>query len=144
MGAIVLFDGVCNVCDASVQFIIDHDPKAYFKFAPLQSEAGRELAAKYGLSAAVAAAEARDDGLIPIDSVILIEDAKVYTHSAAALRIASKLEGGWSSLSVLRFIPAFIRDWAYKLFARYRYRFFGQKESCMIPTSDVRARFLDQ
>lgn len=144
MGAIVLFDGVCNVCDASVQFIIDHDPTAYFNFAPLQSEAGRELAAKYGLTAAVAAAEARDDGLIPIDSVILIEDDNVYTHSTAALRIASKLEGGWSWLSVLRFIPAFIRDWAYKLFARYRYRFFGQKESCMIPTPDVRTRFLDQ
>ena len=144
MAAIVLFDGVCNVCDASVQFIIDHDPEAYFKFAPLQSAAGRELAAKYGLSAAVAAAGSRNDGLIPIDSVILIEDEKVYTHSTAALRIASKLDGAWSWLSVLRIIPAFVRDRAYKLFARYRYRFFGQKESCMIPTPDVRARFLDQ
>jgi predicted DCC family thiol-disulfide oxidoreductase YuxK len=143
MGAIVLFDGVCNVCDASVQFIIEHDPKAYFKFAPLQSDAGRELAAKFGLSAAVANVGTSDNGLIPIDSVILIEDDKVYTHSSAALRIASELEGAWSWLRVLGIVPAFVRDWAYKLFARYRYRFFGQKESCMIPTPDVRARFLD-
>ena len=87
MGAVVLFDGVCNFCDASVNFVIDHDRAGYFKFAPLQSEAGMNLAAEYGLESKVANVEG-DNGSIPIDSVILIEDDKAYTHSTAALRIA--------------------------------------------------------
>jgi predicted DCC family thiol-disulfide oxidoreductase YuxK len=97
MSAIVLFDGVCNFCDASVNFIIDHDPKGYFKFAPLQSEAGKELATKYGLKSEVSKDDtpAPTDDLVPIDSVILVEDDRVYTHSTAALRVAKKKIGAW-------------------------------------------------
>ena len=90
MGAVVLFDGVCNFCDSSVNFIIDHDREGYFKFAPLQSDEGRRLANEFGFSSAVGEAEPASD-LIPIDSVILVEDGKAYTHSTAALKIIRRL-----------------------------------------------------
>ncbi|HEX6125157.1 MAG TPA: thiol-disulfide oxidoreductase DCC family protein [Pyrinomonadaceae bacterium] len=142
MGAVVLFDGVCNFCDASVNFVIDHDREGYFKFAPLQSEAGLKLAAEYGLRSETAAKNAAGDDLIPIDSVILIEDGKAYTHSTAALRIARRLGAPWSWFYVLIVIPAPVRDYLYRLFAKYRYRFFGRKDECMLPSPEVRARFL--
>lgn len=141
MSAVVLFDGVCNFCDASVNFIIEHDREGYFKFAPLQSEAGRTLASEHGPSSEIAAAEPKDD-LIPIDSVILIEDGKAYTHSTAALRIVRQLGGPWSWLYVFIIVPAPIRDFFYRLFAKYRYRVFGRKDQCMLPSPEVRARFL--
>jgi predicted DCC family thiol-disulfide oxidoreductase YuxK len=140
MGAIVLFDGVCNFCDRSVNFVIEHDPDGYFKFAPLQSEHGTELAARYGVTAA--AGDEAANGLIPIDSVMLIEDEKLYTHSTAALRIARRLSGPASLLYAFIIVPRPIRDIFYKLFARYRYRFFGRKDVCMMPTPEVRGRFL--
>src|SRR4051794_11742460 len=136
MSAIVLFDGVCNVCDASVNFIIDHDPKGYFKFAPLQSEAGQELATKYGLKSKVSKGDASAgdaDDLVPIDSVILVQDERVYTHSTAALHVAKKLSGMWKMAYGLIIVPKFIRDYFYRLFAKHRYRFFGKKDTCMIP-----------
>ena len=141
MGATVLFDGVCNFCDNSVNFIIEHDREGYFRFAPLQSDAGRELAAKIGFIPAGRAGE-RDDELIPIDSVILLEDGKAYTHSTAALRILKRLGRPWSWLYALIVVPKAVRDLVYKLFAKYRYRFFGKRDQCMIPTPAVRARFL--
>src|SRR5215213_8451621 len=121
MGAVVLFDGVCNFCDASVNFVIEHDPEGYFKFAPLQSEAGQKLAAEHGLTSEAAGSQPPDD-LIPIDSVILVEDGKAYTHSTGALRIARKLSGFWSMFYALIVIPKPIRDFVYRLFAKYRYR----------------------
>jgi predicted DCC family thiol-disulfide oxidoreductase YuxK len=142
MGAVVLFDGVCNFCDASVNFIIDHDPKGYFKFAPLQSDEGRRLANEYGFESATADSKHTSNDLIPIDSVILIEDGKAYTHSTAALHILRRLGSPWSWLYAFVIVPKPIRDWAYRLFARYRYRLFGRKDQCMLPTPDVRARFL--
>ena len=141
MSAVVLFDGVCNFCDASVNFVIEHDRDGYFKFAPLQSETGMKLAAEYGLDSKVSSVENRD-GSIPIDSVIMIEDGKAYTHSAAALRIARHLGVPWSWLYGLNVVPAPVRDFFYRLFAKYRYRFFGRKDECMLPTPEVRARFL--
>lgn len=134
MGAIVLFDGVCNFCNGTVNFIIEHDKAGYFKFAPLQSDAGEELADEYGI-----AAESTNGSP---DSVILIEDGVVYTHSTAVLRIARHLERPWSWLTPFEIIPAFIRDGLYKLFANYRYRLFGKMDQCMIPTPGVRQRFL--
>lgn len=128
MSAIVLFDGVCNFCNSSVNFIIERDRAGYFKFAPLQSEIGREFIAKFDLS--------------EIDSIVLIEDERAYTHSTAALRISKHLDGAWRWLRVLFIVPRFLRDFFYKLFARYRYRLFGKKDECMIPTPEVRARFL--
>jgi predicted DCC family thiol-disulfide oxidoreductase YuxK len=141
MSAVVLFDGVCNFCDASVNFVIEHDRRGYFKFAPLQSDAGKELAAQYGL-ASETAEQAPTDDLIPIDSVILVEDGKAYTHSTGALRIARRLDGLWSWAYAFIIVPASIRDFFYRLFAKYRYRFFGRKDQCMLPSPEVRARFL--
>lgn len=130
MGAIVLFDGVCNFCNSSVNFIIERDKAGYFKFAPLQSQIGAELTAKHGIDTSLT------------DSVILIEDGQAYTHSAAALRIAKRLGSAWSWLHALVMVPRPIRDWAYTLFAKYRYRLFGRQDACMIPTPGIRERFL--
>ena len=130
MSAIILFDGVCNFCNGSVNFIIERDRAGYFKFAPLQSEIGEKLLRENGVDKA------------QTDSVILIEDGKVYTHSTAALRIARKLEGKWSWFSHLTIVPRFIRDGFYRLFAKYRYKMFGKQEACMLPTPEIRSRFL--
>lgn len=126
---IVLFDGVCNFCDASVNFIISRDRAGVFRFAPLQSDAGRELIEKYSIPA-------------DVDSVILIDNDRTFIHSDAALRIAQKLGGVWKLLSLFRIVPRPIRDWGYKLFAKNRYRLFGKKDSCMMPAPEIRERFL--
>src|SRR5688500_10102871 len=105
MAATVLFDGVCNFCDSSVNFIIDRDRDAYFKFAPLQSDIGRKLAADHGLESRVGERNGSPDQLIPIDSVILIEDGKAYTHSTAALRILRRLGPPWSLLYGFMAVP---------------------------------------
>ncbi|MGD9627684.1 MAG: thiol-disulfide oxidoreductase DCC family protein [Pyrinomonadaceae bacterium] len=130
MGAIVLFDGVCNFCNASVNFVIARDKAGYFKFAPLQSEIGEELSTRHGIDK------------IETDSVIVIENERVYTHSSAALRIARHLDGIWSWAYVFVIVPKPIRDLLYRLFARNRYRLFGRQDACMMPTPDVRARFM--
>ena len=129
MVRIVLFDGVCNFCNGAVNFIIRNDPHQRFRFAPLQSEVGQQLRTKFDIG---------DD----VDSIILVEDDKVLMHSAAALRVARGLGGIWSLGYAFIIIPAFIRDWFYKLFARYRYKLFGKKDVCMMPTPDIRERFL--
>lgn len=130
MSAIVLFDGVCNFCVGSVNFIIRHDPNDYFKFAPLQSETGAKLLAKHGIDP--------DE----IDSIVLVENGRAHTYSDAALNIALHLDRKWSWTYVLIYIPKFIRDFFYRLFARYRYKIFGQKDSCMVPTPEIREKFL--
>ncbi|MEO8573336.1 MAG: thiol-disulfide oxidoreductase DCC family protein [Pyrinomonadaceae bacterium] len=141
MGAVVLFDGVCNFCDASVNFVIERDPEGYFKFAPLQSEAGTKLANEYGLPSETTGIQPADY-LIPIDSVILIEDGRAFTHSTGALRIARRLNGIWPVFYALIVVPKPIRDFFYRLFAKYRYRVFGRKDQCMLPSPQVRQRFL--
>ena len=108
MSAIVLFDGVCNFCNGSVNFIIERDRRNYFKFAPLQSEIGGQLLQKYEIDKA------------ETDSVILIEDEKAYTHSTAALRIARRLGGIWSWFYAFIVVPRGLRDFFYRLFARNR------------------------
>jgi predicted DCC family thiol-disulfide oxidoreductase YuxK len=128
--AIILFDGVCNFCNGSVNFIIDRDKTGYFKFAPLQSEVGQKLLDENGVDKSVT------------DSVVLVEDGKVYTHSTAALRIAGRLKGKWSWVHHLTVVPRFVRDGFYKLFAKYRYKMFGKQEACMLPTPEIRSRFL--
>jgi predicted DCC family thiol-disulfide oxidoreductase YuxK len=130
MGAIVLFDGVCNFCNASVNFVIERDKAGYFKFAPLQSEIGEELVAKHGIDTA------------DTDSVILVENDRAYTHSSGALRIAKQLDGIWSWSYAFIVVPKPIRDFGYKLFAKHRYRLFGRQDACMMPTPEIRARFL--
>jgi predicted DCC family thiol-disulfide oxidoreductase YuxK len=128
-GTYVLFDGVCNVCNYWVQFIIKRDPKAQFKFASLQSEEAQLLLQAHKQK-------------VTLDSIVLLQDGKVYTESTAILQIFKKLTGMWKLLSVFHIIPKFIRDSFYRWFAKNRYRWFGQQESCMIPTPEVRQRFL--
>lgn len=130
MAAIILFDGVCNFCNGAVNFVIERDEAGYFKFAPLQSEIGEELMAKHCIDK------------LDTDSVILVEDDRAYLHSTAALRIARRLNGVWSWAYAFRVVPKPIRDLAYKLFARYRYKLFGRQDACMMPTPEIRARFL--
>ena len=130
MPAVVLFDGVCNFCNGAVNFVINRDRDGFFKFATLQSEAGEELLNKYGIDK------------VETDSVVLIEDDRAYLHSSAALRIVRKLPGLWPILYAFIIVPKSIRDWVYRLFAKHRYRLFGRQDQCMIPTPEIRARFL--
>ena len=129
MERIILFDGVCNFCNGAVNFIIRHDRAGKFKFAPLQSEVGEQLKRQHGIG---------ED----VDSIVLIEDGKAYMHSSAALRVARGLGGIWSMGYAFIIVPAAVRDWFYKLFARYRYQLFGKKDACMMPTPEIRERFL--
>ena len=131
MSSIVLFDGVCNFCNGAVNFIIKHDREKRFKFAALQSEIGQELRAKFDIG---------ED----VDSIILIENDKAFTHSTAGLRVAKTLGGIWSLGYAFIIVPVFVRDWAYRVFARYRYRLFGRLDTCMLPTPEVRERFLSE
>lgn len=129
MNRIVLFDGECHFCDLSVQFIINHDPKELFYFAPLKSRVGKELLAKYQLPAG-------------IDSIVLIEKEKAYVKSTAALRIFRHLRGVWKYLYVFKFVPMLVRDFAYDLIAKNRYKWFGRIDSCKLPPPRIRKRFL--
>jgi predicted DCC family thiol-disulfide oxidoreductase YuxK len=127
--AVVLFDGVCNFCNSSINFIIKRDRKGYFKFAPLQSEIAQKLVG---------------DKTKPMpESVILIENGQTYDRSSAALLIAKKLDGLWPLLYIFMIVPKPIRDAVYNLIGRNRYKWFGKTEACMIPTPEVRSRFLD-
>jgi predicted DCC family thiol-disulfide oxidoreductase YuxK len=110
--------------------MIAHDAAGYFKFTPMQSDAGQALIDKFGIDQT------------ETDSIILVEDDKAYAYSTAALRIARKLDGLWRWLYVFRFVPAPIRDFFYRLFAKYRYRLFGKTDVCIIPTPEIRQRFL--
>ena len=125
---IILFDGVCNLCNWSVQFIIKRDPKKQFSFASLQSEIGKGLLEKHHLS--------------DVDSVVLIKRNKCYIESNAALEICRHLSSGWKLLTILKIIPSFIRDPLYRYMARNRYKWFGKQESCMLPTEEMKKRFL--
>ena len=127
---IVLFDGVCNFCNSSVQFIIRHDKSKALKFASLQSNTGQELIAKYNIP--------KD-----VDSVIFIENGNAFTKSEAALRIADNFGGVWKMMRILKVIPAFISNLFYDIIARNRYKWFGKKETCMIPSPEIRNRFMD-
>ena len=128
--ALILFDGFCNFCSTSVHFIIDHDPEGYFIFTPLQLPKGQEILRNYNLDT--------DE----LDTLILLEDGKIYTHSTAALRIAKKLTGFPRLFYPLIFLPRPVRDLFYTLFSRYRYKLFGKTEHCRVPTQEERDRFI--
>ncbi len=127
---IVLFDGFCNLCSWSVQFIIKRDSKDYFRFASLQSETAIEILDSFGIS------EGFDK------SVILIENQKVYFKSDAALRIARRLKKYWKYLYYLIYFPKFIRNFTYDIIAKNRFRWFGKKEICYVPEEDYSHKFL--
>jgi predicted DCC family thiol-disulfide oxidoreductase YuxK len=130
MPSVVIFDGVCNFCNSSVNFVIDRDPGCRYKFAASQSEAGQRLLAEYGIAA------------LASDTFILIEEGNVYTRSTAALRIAKHLQGPWKLCYGFIVIPRPIRDVVYQFISRNRYKLFGKKDACRIPTPEERARFL--
>ena len=127
---VILFDGVCNLCNSSIIFVIKHDPKDLFRFAPLQSDLGQELIKKHHIDAT------------KVDSIILVDQEKAYVKSSAALRIARHLSGGYSLLSIFLIFPAFLRNVVYDYIARNRYKWYGKKDSCMIPTPELKAKFL--
>lgn len=128
---VVLFDGVCNLCDHAVQFIIRHDRHRKLRFASLQS--------------GYAAGRLETTNLPPtyLDSFVLLEAGRCYTRSTAALRVARYFGGLWQLLYVFILIPRPIRDAVYNLVGRYRYRWFGKKNSCMVPTPELKVLFLD-
>jgi len=130
MQAIILFDGVCNLCNGTVQFILPRDKAARFGFASLQSPKGQELLKIHNLL---------DTNL---DSIVLIENDKAYTHSSAALRIFTRLGWAWKWTYLGYVCPRFLRDAVYRWVAKNRYRWFGKSESCWLPQPEWKGRFL--
>lgn len=126
---IILFDGECNFCDKSVQFIIKRDPEAFFSFTSQQGEAGQKMIEKYHAPAS-------------INSIILIENDTYYLKSSAALRICRHLQGAWKLLFIFILVPYPIRDFFYNILAKNRYKWFGKKDQCTLPTPEMRKRFL--
>jgi len=130
---IILFDGVCNLCNSAINFVIKRDKKDIFRYASLQSEVGQKLVKE------------RNIDLAKIDSIILIDPNVAYYHkSTAALQIAKQLSNPYPLFSVFLVLPRFLRDWGYDFVAKNRYGWFGKKESCMIPTPELKSLFIDQ
>lgn len=128
---VLLFDGVCNLCNGAVNFIIDRDPHQHFKFAALQSDFGQQKLKELGFNTE------------EFDSLVLLSEGKVYKKSTAALRIARKLKGLYPLLYIFIIVPPFIRHWVYDLIGRNRYRWWGKQDSCRMPTPELRQRFVD-
>ena len=128
--AIVLFDGVCNLCNGSVNFLIERDKKDEFRFASLQSEVGEQMLKDHSIR--------RSD----TDSVILVEDGRAFVYSTAALRIAKRLGSIWSLAYGFIVLPVFVRDFFYKLVAKHRYRMFGKTDVCRMPTTEDAKKFI--
>jgi predicted DCC family thiol-disulfide oxidoreductase YuxK len=127
---LILFDGVCNFCNGAVQMVIGIDRQKIFKFASIQSELGQRLYREHGL----------DPG--DIQTLMLVDGDQVLTKSDAVLGVLARLEGGWELLAAFQVLPRSLRDVAYSEFARQRFRLFGRRESCMVPTDNVRDRFI--
>jgi len=128
---ILLFDGVCNLCNNSINFVIDRDPKTNFKFAALQSDFGQKKLKELNL-------DPND-----FDSIVLLSNNQVYVKSTAALKVAKKLTGLWPMLYGFIIVPAFIRHAVYNLVAKHRYRIWGKTDQCRIPTPELRHRFIE-
>jgi predicted DCC family thiol-disulfide oxidoreductase YuxK len=128
---LILFDGVCNLCNAWVRFVVRRDPDGIFRFVAQQSPIGQAISAEH-LS-----------GASQLSSVILIEDNSIYTESDAVLQILARLRAPWSWIALLRIIPRPARDACYRFIVRHRYQWFGRTEVCQIPSADVRSRFVE-
>lgn len=128
---IVIFDGVCNFCNGAVNFIIKRDPTGRFAFAPLQSPVGQELLEKHGLA------------MVDEDTVLLLKDGQCFERTDAVLEITKDLTGFWHWFRVLKVLPKPCRDYFYRVFARNRYRLFGKRDTCIVPSASVRERFLE-
>lgn len=127
--SLVVFDGVCNLCNASVQFIIRRDPERRYIFAAAQSPYAQQRVAELGLAG------------LNMESFVLIEAGKAYLRTDAALRIATSLSGAWFLFALFRLLPGPIRDAAYNALGRHRYRLFGRRSECLLPTPELQARF---
>jgi predicted DCC family thiol-disulfide oxidoreductase YuxK len=127
---VILFDGVCNFCNGMVNFIIRQDKKNVFLFCPLQSEAGQRLLKEYKIDWKAN------------DSFVVIENNKAYLKSNAALKLYNKLPWYWKWTQLFWVVPKFIRDWIYNVIAKNRYKWFGKREQCMVPTAETRQKFL--
>ncbi|MCU0444006.1 MAG: thiol-disulfide oxidoreductase DCC family protein [Microscillaceae bacterium] len=127
---LILFDGVCNLCNSSVDFVVKRDKKGIFKFASLQSEIGQKVLQKFDLPAQ------------KYDSVLLIQNNQALQKSTAALEIARQINGAWFLLYIFMLVPPRVRNIVYDWIARNRYRWFGKKETCRLPTPEERGRFL--
>ena len=127
---VILFDGVCNLCNGFVQFCIKNDTTGKLRYASLQSDIGQELLGQFGLKGA------------PISTVVLIEEKRHFTKSTAGLRIMRHFGGLWQLLYILMIVPKPIRNFVYDYIAKNRYKWFGQQESCWIPTPELQSRFL--
>ena len=128
---IILFDGVCNLCNSSVQFVIRHDKHNQFMFGSFQGKAGQEYLKQFKLPFG------------DFNSFMLLEDDKLYTESTAALRVCKHLGGLWKLLYGFLIVPKFIRDGVYRFIARNRYKWFGKNETCWVPTPSLKEKFLD-
>ena len=128
---LILFDGVCNLCNASVQFVIRHDRAGKFRFAAIQSEIGREIFQRHGLDPA------------KLQTFVFITDGRIFLRSDAAIEVVARFGGAWKLLRVLSLVPRSLRDAIYSFIAQNRYRWFGRQEVCMIPTPEIKERFLD-
>jgi len=126
----ILFDGICNLCNGAVKFIIKHDKKEKFRFGSLQSDSAKKLLEPYHLPTE------------ELNSFVLIEDGKIYLRSRAVLRIASQLDGAWKLTSAFYIFPSFISDAVYNFVAKTRYKVFGKREKCMAPTTELKNRFI--
>jgi predicted DCC family thiol-disulfide oxidoreductase YuxK len=129
---VVLFDGVCRLCTGSVAFVLRHEADQTLRFAPLQSPAGMRLMEQFGIEPT------------QMKTFVVIADARAYVRSDAAIRVARFLRGPWKLLGAIRIVPRPIRDYAYDIVARNRYRWFGRHEACSIPTPELQRRFLDE
>jgi predicted DCC family thiol-disulfide oxidoreductase YuxK len=127
---VILFDGVCNFCNGAINFIIRKDKKKMFRYAAIQSDTGQRLLREHGLSTTY------------LDSFVLVHQGKAYKKTDAALRLYPLLGGGWKLMNGLWIFPRFARDFFYDIIARNRYRWWGKKDACMVPTAEVRSLFL--
>ena len=128
---VIFFDGVCNLCNASVQFVIEHDQENYLKFSALQGDYAKAVLPKFNVTPS------------SLNSTLLLEDGKLYTKSSSALRVARKLNGFWPLLYGFIIVPKFIRDWVYDLVAKNRYKWWGKQETCWVPTPALKNKFYD-
>jgi len=129
---VILFDGVCNMCNGFVQFVIKRDKKNVFQFASLQSKYGKGLLEHYHFNS------------VQYDTVILYDGNTVCTRTDASLRILNSLGGIWKLTAVLKVVPRFMRNPIYDMLARNRYKLFGKRDTCMVPTAELKAKFLDE
>lgn len=128
---VLLFDGVCNLCNGFINFVIDHDPEGYFRFGTLQREPAQSFLRSAGYNPEA------------LDSVVLVQDGRVYRESGAALRVMQRLGFPWMLMAVFQAVPRPLRDAVYRWIAANRYDWFGKRAQCRLPTPDLEARFID-